>query len=70
MNVDTSESVTINGDFDTGITGFEIAYGSTNKNAMKKAARHKYQVKEKLDFLNEQRFLDKQLNSLSDYWDM
>jgi hypothetical protein len=70
MNVDTSENTTIDDDFDTSIADFEIDHSSTNKKAMRKIAKHKYQVKEKLDFLIEKKFLEKQLNSLSDYWDM
>ncbi|KXJ49907.1 hypothetical protein [Cognaticolwellia aestuarii] len=72
MNIDTYADTDIDDDlnFDTGIAGFEIAYGSTNKTAMRKTAKQKYQVRKRLDSLTEKRSLDRQLNSLSDYWDM
>jgi hypothetical protein len=72
MNIDTFEDTDINDNlnFDTGIAGFEIANGSISKKAIKQTVKQRYQIKEKLDFLNEQRFLDRQLNTLSDYWDM
>lgn len=72
MNVDTHKSTDIDEDlnFDTGISDFEIAYGSTNKKAMGKTAKHKYHIRQKLDSLSEKRSLDRQLNSLSDYWDV
>ena len=72
MNIDTYADTDIDDDlnFDTGIAGFEIAYGSTNKTAMRKTAKQKYQIRQRLDSLTEKRFLDRQLNSLSDYWDM
>ena len=67
MNVDTE--IDSNFDFDTGIAGFEIAYGSTNKKAIRKISKHKNHIRQKLNSLSEKRFLDRQLNSLSDYWD-
>jgi hypothetical protein len=72
MNVDTYESTDIDNDFnfETGIAGLEIAYGPTNKKAMRKTSQRKNQIREKLNSLSEKRFLDRQLNSLSDYWDM
>ena len=72
MNIDTYADTDIDDDlnFDTGIAGFEIAYGSTNKTAMRKTAKQKYQVRKRLDSLTEKRSLDRQLNSLSAYWDM
>jgi hypothetical protein len=72
MNIDTYADTDIDEDsnFDTGIAGFEIAYGSANKKAMRKTAQKKYQVRQRLDSLTEKRFLDRQLNSLSDYWGM
>lgn len=73
MNIDTYADTDIDDDdlnFDTGIAGFEIAYGSPNKKAMRKTAKQKYQLRQRLDSLNEKRFLDRELNSFSDYWDM
>lgn len=72
MNIDTYADTDIDDDlsFDTGIAGFEIAYGSTNKATIRKTAKQKYRVRQKLDSLTEKRSLDRQLNSLSDYWDM
>ncbi|MBA6365793.1 hypothetical protein H4J42_18785, partial [Colwellia sp. BRX8-8] len=51
-------------------SGFEVTSGSANKKEISNIAKQKYLVKERLDILNEKRFLDRQLNSLSDYWDM
>jgi len=76
MNVDTyadtDTDIDIDDDsnFDTGIASFEIDSGSTNKKAIKKTAKQNYQIRQRLDSLNEKRFLDRELNSLSDYWDM
>ena len=72
MNVDTYESTDIDNDFnfETGVTGLEITYGSTSKKIMRKTSKHKNQIRQKLNLLSEKRFLDRQLNSLSDYWDM
>jgi hypothetical protein len=68
--VDTDTDIDEDSNFDTGIAGFEIAYGSTNKKAIKKTVKQTYQVRQKLDSLNEKKILDRQLNSLSDHWDM
>ena len=72
MNIDTYDDTDIDDDsnFDTGIAGFEIAYGSTNKKAIRKTAKQTYRIRQRLDSLSEKRYLDRQLNSLSDYWDM
>ncbi|AOW76348.1 MAG: hypothetical protein ACI9O3_001068 [Colwellia sp.] len=72
MNIDTYESTGIgsNLNFNPGITGFEVTSVSANKKEISNIAKQKYLVKERLDILNEKRFLDRQLNSLSDYWDM
>jgi len=69
---DTNTDVEIDddSDFETGIAGFEIAYGSGNKKAIRKAAKSKYHIRQKLDSINEKRSLDRQLNSFSNYWDM
>ncbi|MFQ3195642.1 MAG: hypothetical protein ACI9N3_002476 [Colwellia sp.] len=72
MNIDICENTGIgsNSNFNTSITGFEISNGSANKKEISNIAKQKYLIKERLDILNEKRFLDRQLNSLSDYWDM
>lgn len=72
MNVDTYESTDIDDDFnvDTGIAGFEIAYGTANIKAIRKSSKQKSHIRQKLNSLSEKRSLDRQLNSLSDYWDM
>lgn len=72
MNIDTYDDTDIDDDsnFDTGIAGFEIAYGSTNRKAIRKTAKQTYRIRQRLDSLSEKRYLDRQLNSLSDYWDM
>lgn len=70
MNIDTYDDVDIDLNFEAGIAGFEIAYGSLNKKAMRRTVKYKQLIKDKLDSLSEKRLLDKQLNSLSDYWDM
>jgi len=74
MNIDTYADTDIDVDddsnFDTGIASFEIDSGSTNKKVIRKTAKQNYQIRQRLDSLNEKRFLDRELNSLSDYWDM
>jgi len=72
MNVDTYESTDIDDNFnvDTGIAGFEIAYGTANIKAIRKSSKQKNHIRQKLNSLSEKRSLDRQLNSLSDYWDM
>jgi hypothetical protein len=70
MNIHSDEGGDTDFNFDTGIAGFEIAYGSINTKAMKRTVKYKQQLKDKLDSLSEKRQLDKQLNSLSDYWDL
>ncbi|WDE02403.1 hypothetical protein [Thalassomonas actiniarum] len=53
----------------TGISGFEIAYGSANKAVIKKAVKHKFRVKERLDALQEKRRLKKEIDTLYDEWE-
>ncbi len=48
---------------DTGISGFQIAYGSSNKLAIKQKAKKKLQVKRKIDDLQENRRLARELDS-------
>ena len=52
----------------TGISGFEIAYGSSNKSVMKKTAKHKLRVKERLDTLQEKRRLKKEIDTFYTEW--
>jgi hypothetical protein len=54
---------------DTGISGFEIAYGTGNKTAIKRKAKRKLQVKRKLDLLQENRRLAKEIDTLYDEWE-
>ena len=54
---------------DTGILGFEIAYGSSNKTAIKKNARRKLQVKKRLDSLRETKQLSRNIDTLYDDWE-
>ncbi len=74
MTIDTYEDndveIDSNLDFEAGIAGFEIAYGSTNRKAIGKAVKNRYRIRKKLDSINEKRTLDRQLNSFSHYWDM
>jgi hypothetical protein len=51
---------------DSDIKGFEVA---GNKQAPRKASKNKYMIRQKLDLINEQRSLDRQLDSFSNYWD-
>ncbi|MGV2873640.1 hypothetical protein [Colwellia sp. E150_009] len=87
MNINTYEDSEAEADIDTdidididenllfssGIAGFEIAYGTTNKEMIrknvKKKAKQKYHIRQKLDSLHEKRTIEKELNSFSDYWD-
>tara|TARA_R110002050_G_scaffold42525_6_gene102399 strand:+ start:43 stop:309 length:267 start_codon:yes stop_codon:yes gene_type:complete len=87
MNINTYEDSEADADIDTdidididenllfssGIAGFEIAYGTTNKEMIrknvKKKAKQKYHIRQKLDSLHEKRTIEKELNSFSDYWD-
>jgi hypothetical protein len=69
-DTDTDTDIDIDSNFDTALVSFEIDSGSTNKKAIRKTAKQNYQIRQRLDSLNEKRFLDRELNSLSDYWDM
>jgi hypothetical protein len=51
-------------------TDSEITYGSSNTKGSKKSVDKQYYIRQKLDSINEQRSLDRQLNSFSHYWDM
>lgn len=57
-------------DFNTSITSFDFFHGTSNKEVIKKTDKTKHQIKQELDALNEKRFLDKQLDSFSDYWEV
>lgn len=71
MSINTYEDtdIDIDNNLDSGIAGFEIAYSSANKEAIRKAKNNQYYVKQQLDLINEKKSLDKQLNSFSDYWE-
>ncbi|MBU2923825.1 hypothetical protein Q4506_15355 [Colwellia sp. 4_MG-2023] len=75
IDLDLEEDIDADADliFDTGIAGFEIAYGSKNKEMIKKnlkrSARQQYQTRQKLDSIREKRTFEKENNSFSDYWD-
>ena len=71
MSIDTYDDTDIDVDsnVDSGIAGFEIAYSSANKKAIRKTMKNKYHIRQKLDSINEQRSLDRQLDSFSNYWD-
>jgi hypothetical protein len=74
MNIDTyadsDTDIDDDSNFDTDTASFEIESGSTNKKTIRKTAKQNYQIRQRLYSLNEKRFLDRELNSLSDYWDM
>ncbi len=65
------ENISLDDDscFNSGISGFEIAYGSGNKTAIKKKTKHKLIVKKRLDMLREKRWLDQETNTLFDEWE-
>jgi len=69
INIYDDTDININNNFDSGIAGFEIAYGSTNEKAIGKAMKKKYRIKQKLDSINEKRSLARQLDSFSNYWE-
>jgi hypothetical protein len=54
---------------DTGISGFEIAYGSSNKSIIKRKVKNKLKTKRKLDMINEQRRLAQDIDTLYDRWE-
>jgi hypothetical protein len=67
---DTDTDIDNDSNFDTDTASFEIDSGSTNKKIIRKTAKQNYQIRQRLYSLNEKKFLDRELNSLSDYWDM
>jgi hypothetical protein len=68
MNRNIYEDTDIDVDNNSDIEGFEIAYSSTNKKAIRKTKTNKYHIRQKLDSINEKRSLARQLDSFSDYW--
>ena len=71
MIIDTyDETDTIDDEFETGISGYEIAYSSTHKTITRKSAKQRDRIRQRLDSLCENKVLNSQLNSFSDYWDM
>lgn len=71
MSNDTYDDtdIDIDNNLDNDIEGFEIAYGSANKKAIRKTMKYKYHIRQKLDSITEKRSLDRQLDSFSKYWD-
>ncbi len=63
---DTEIDVNNNLSSDSGIECFEVV---ANKQALRKTSKDKYMIRQKLDLINEQRSLDRQLDSFSNYWD-
>jgi len=57
-------------DFNSDLYGTEIDHASLNKKARRKAAKEKYRIREKLYSLQEQKTIERELNSFSPYWDM
>jgi hypothetical protein len=70
MSFDTyaDTEIDVNNNFlgDSNIKGFEIG---GNKQALRKASKNKYMVRQKLDLINEKKSLARQLDSFSNYWD-
>lgn len=70
MSFDTyaGTEIDVNNNFlgDSNIRGFKVA---GNKQALRKASKNKYMVRQKLDLINEKRSLARQLDSFSNYWD-
>jgi len=54
---------------DSEIEALESSMGFGNRSDTKKTARRKYLIKKKLELLEEQRTLNKHLNSFCDDWD-
>ena len=70
LNIEDDTDLEIDEDLDSfaGIAGFEIAYGSSNKTVIKRTAKQRHRARHKLEMLNEKRHLDRQIDTLSDYW--
>lgn len=71
MNIDTYNDTDIDDgtDDEISVSDFDIDFETPTKKVVKTIAKKRFQIRERLASLCEQRFLDKQLNSLSDYWD-
>lgn len=54
---------------DIGILGFEIAYSSGNRTAIKKTAKNKLKIKRKLDNFQERRRMSKETDTLFGDWE-
>ena len=63
---DTDMDVNNNLSSNSDIEGFEVV---GNKQVPRKASKNKYMIRQKLDLINEQKSLDRQLDSFSNYWD-
>ena len=68
MSLDAYADLDVNNNLsnDLDIEDFEMA---SNKPALRKSSKNKYITRQKLDLINEQRSLDRQLDSFSNYWD-
>ncbi|GHE85583.1 hypothetical protein [Thalassotalea profundi] len=73
MNIDLYDDNDIDIDddlnLDSGIAGFEIAYGTPKKAMIRRTVKQKHRIREKLESLCEKRRFDRETNTLSDYWD-
>jgi hypothetical protein len=72
MNINIDVEATIDEDlnFDEGTVGFKSADNIKNNKLLMKTPKQKYLIRQRLDYFCEKRFLDRQLNSLSDDWDI
>ncbi|MBU2869705.1 hypothetical protein [Colwellia sp. E2M01] len=72
MDTDTYEDTNIETDSNVNLTSVDIDLSaeSASKKSVRLQSREKYFTRQKLDVINEQKSLDRQLNSFSDHWDM
>ncbi|TYK64502.1 hypothetical protein [Colwellia echini] len=73
MDTDTYEdtNIDIDSNFNPAVmVDIETSSESANKKAARLQSKQKYFTRQKLDLINEQKSLDRQLNSFSDHWDM
>lgn len=66
MNINEYDDANFDDDsyLETGISGFEIAYGSKNKIAIKQKVKKKLEIKRRLDSLEERRRLSREIDTL------
>ena len=67
---DYDDDVDVDEELLSGISGYEIAYSNPQKTKLRKTAKQKYRIKQKIESLYERRRFDKETNTLSDYWEM